>query len=387
MPFRTLRLVGRPRVVYWNNIPTPYVVARFNALHDMDCFDFEVWFTSPSEEGRSWEFDQSGWRFHYEFLPHVDTFGMRVAIPTRLLARKRPSLLVTLYAGPEYVAGIVAAKAGGSSVALWVESTESHEWIRRRAWKEALKRWLFQRVDAIYTTGPDGEAYSRRYAGRITPVVWVPHSTDVGAFAAAAADRLRVEELRSGHRWDGVVFMYAGRLHHDKGLEYLLRAFGHVQAATTVELTLVLVGGGPAEGALRSLSLRLGLRNVHFEAFVSPAELPELVAAADVFVLPSLGDTYALVVDEAMAASVPVIATSAVMEIGMRIQDGENGYIVQPRDEGALAARMMILAEDEGLRRQFGSKSQRIAIGKNAGQWAHDFARASFDVLVERRRR
>ena len=61
----------RPYVVYWNNIPAPYMVERFNALHDRRAVDLEVWFSERTVADRSWRIDESEWRFRYRYLPRV----------------------------------------------------------------------------------------------------------------------------------------------------------------------------------------------------------------------------------------------------------------------------------------------------------------------------
>ncbi len=56
-----------PRVVYWNNIPSPYMVERFNAVADRGAFEFEAWFNDRIESDRSWNVDESSWRFRFFF--------------------------------------------------------------------------------------------------------------------------------------------------------------------------------------------------------------------------------------------------------------------------------------------------------------------------------
>ncbi len=86
----------------------------------------------------------------------------------------------------------------------------------------------------------------------------------------------------------------------------------------------------PEDGTLRQACAARGIRNVSFVGFIQKRELPRYYALADVFVFPTLGDPYGLVVDEAMACGLPVISTSAAGEIHDRVEDGVNGYIVPP---------------------------------------------------------
>ena len=137
-------------------------------------------------------------------------------------------------------------------------------------------------------------------------------------------------------------------------MDYLLRAFGQLQRRSDQEVSLLLVGDGVDERELRATSAALGLRNVVFAGFKQKPELPAWYALADVFVFPSLGDPYGLVVDEAMACSLPVISTTTAGEIGSRLADGIDGYLVPPRDSSALFRRMAALAGDPGLRLRMG---------------------------------
>ncbi|AER56169.1 hypothetical protein DSC_07590 [Pseudoxanthomonas spadix BD-a59] len=57
----------RPFVVYWNNIPSPYMVERFNALADRNPFEFEAWFNDRIHSDRSWTVDEAAWRFRYRY--------------------------------------------------------------------------------------------------------------------------------------------------------------------------------------------------------------------------------------------------------------------------------------------------------------------------------
>ena len=97
------RAAIRPFVIYWNNIPAPYMVERFNALADRDAFEFEVWLNDRIEADRSWEVDEDSWRFRHHYLPSTCLFGRTQHWPLPVLGR-RPDVLVSLYAEPAFVA-------------------------------------------------------------------------------------------------------------------------------------------------------------------------------------------------------------------------------------------------------------------------------------------
>jgi glycosyltransferase involved in cell wall biosynthesis len=373
----------RPRVVYWNNLPTPYMVERFNAVADRGQLDFEAWFSARTAPDRSWRVDEGSWRFRHRYLHGVGRDQWRIEMPTGLLGRRRPDLLVSLYASPSLVLGRFLARAGGTKVAFWTEVTFD-AWEPRRAWKEALKRRLFSSVDGVITVGEDGRHFAESYGAARDRIWFAPHAIDVDRIAAAAAAaRDSREDARKRIGASGCTFIYVGRLwEYGKGLNYLLDAFGEISRDDAVRVTLILVGDGPDEGRLRGRVDALGLQNVIFTGFQQADALPELYVAADVFVFPTLGDPYGLVLDEAMACSLPLISSSAAGELDLRLEDGRNGLVVPPADAPALAVAMSVLARDPARRAQMGAESRRMVEGRTPERWAQDFERAVRGILA-----
>jgi glycosyltransferase involved in cell wall biosynthesis len=372
----------RPYVVYWNNIPAPYMVERFNALAERACFDFEAWFNDRTQPDRSWDVAESTWRFPHRYLPSVRIAGGRLRLPTPLLGR-RPDLLVSLYAEPVFLAGWALARLRGSKTCFRVLMTHD-SWVRRSALKDTVKRLVFGCVDAIETPGHDGRAFAIRCGASPEKVFIATHTVDMPHFVGVSrATRAHGRvQLRQRLGLKGCVFLYVGRLWAGKGVEHLIEAFHRVQGSSAESVSLLLVGDGPAEMALREACRARGLRNVAFAGFVQKEELPRFHAAADAFVFPTLGDPYGLVVDEAMASGLPVISTSAAGEIHQRVLEGVNGYVVPPADSQALARRMLALARDAGARESMGKKSRTLIAGNTPQAWARDFERLVHAVLA-----
>jgi glycosyltransferase involved in cell wall biosynthesis len=180
----------------------------------------------------------------------------------------------------------------------------------------------------------------------------------------------------------GVTFVYVGRLWAGKGLSYLLDAFDGLQARDVGEVSLLFVGDGRDEDELRARARAQGLRNVVFSGFQGDDVLPRLYAASDVFVFPTLGDPFGMVVLEAMACGLPVIATTAAGEIAERVAEGVNGFLVAPASSDQLLERMTVLAGDEDLREAMGAASVRKAARQSPDAWADAFERALDKILA-----
>jgi glycosyltransferase involved in cell wall biosynthesis len=357
------------------------MVDRFNALVDRGNLEFEAWFSRRTEPDRTWAVQETTWRFPHRFIQGVGLGQGRIELPTRLLTRGRPDLLVTLYASPSFLLGRLLALAGGVRVAFWVEVTFD-AWVRRRRWKEAVKHAVFPGVDGVLTPGEDGRAFAAQYGVPESKIFIVPHVIDVERFSAASSiARLERNTLRARLGVVGCTFLYVGRLWSGKGLDDLFNAFGVVHQRIEAPMSLLIVGDGPEEARLRRLAANLDLPNVRFAGF-RHEDLPDVYAASDVFVFPTLGDPYGLVLDEAMACGLPLISSSAAGELSLRLEHGRNGFIVPPHDVGALADAMGEMVPDPDQRARMGAESALKVVGRTPQRWAVEFERAVSSVLL-----
>jgi glycosyltransferase involved in cell wall biosynthesis len=298
------------------------------------------------------------------------------------LLGRRPDVMVSLYAEPAFICGWVIAKLRGVKTGFRVLMTHDR-WITRHPFKEALKRVLFRRVDAIETPGEEGKAFALRYGVPADRVFIASHTVDIAHFKDAVLVKGSVRDaLRRELGLEGVTFLYVGRLWWGKGVHHLLDAFASVQHRCAEPVSLLLVGDGVEEAQLRRACAERNISNVVFAGFQQRTALPRYYALADVLVFPTLGDPYGLVVDEAMACGLPVISTSAAGEIHDRIEQGRNGYIVPPEDTAALTEPMLHLARHPEMRTRMGQLSIEKIQGHTPEKWAEDFERMALDLLA-----
>jgi glycosyltransferase involved in cell wall biosynthesis len=192
----------------------------------------------------------------------------------------------------------------------------------------------------------------------------VHNAVDLDRFRAAEAPRLRTE-LTGGE--DRPVVLTAARLDEQKGHPVLFRA-----AAELPEALFVLAGEGPRRAALQELAAELGIADrVLFLGHRT--DIPELLAASDVFALPSLYEGSSLAVLEAMAAGRAVVS-SAIGGTDELLTDGEDGLLVAPGDSPALAAALRRLLGDGELRAELGRAARARA--------ERDFSRGAMEGRV-----
>lgn len=150
---------------------------------------------------------------------------------------------------------------------------------------------------------------------------------------------------------DRPVVFTAARLDPQKGLDILVQA-----AAEVPEARFVVAGDGRARGDLQAAIVERGLED-RVVLLGHRNDIPSLLAASDVFVLPSLYEGSSLAVLEAMAAGKAVIA-SRIGGTDELVVDGESGLLVAPSDPAALGAAVRRLLADAELRRQLGSAAR-----------------------------
>lgn len=116
-------------------------------------------------------------------------------------------------------------------------------------------------------------------------------------------------------------------------------------------------------------------------------ELSHYYAIADIFVLPSLSEPWGVVVNEAMASGLPIIATEMVGAVGDIVENGINGYVVPAGNPEALYEAMKRLIENEGLRKEMSEQSRRIIKSWTHKQAVEGFLSAITDAVWQRRKK
>jgi len=219
---------------------------------------------------------------------------------------------------------------------------QAGRWARR-----TYIRWALAYSDGVVTVTEDLRSRALALSGRQGHVI--PHGLKL-----RDAHRLEPAAARAalGLPRDVPLVLFVGRLLALKGVHHLIRAMVEV-GARCPDARLVVVGGGEELPSLTRLGGELGLADrVVFAGERSHEDVIRFMRAADVFVLPSLTEAFGIVLLEAMSCGLPVVASN-VKGIPSLISDGQNGFLVPPRDEGALARTITRVLTDPEERAVF----------------------------------
>ena len=240
---------------------------------------------------------------------------------------------------------IVAAKRRGLPVLVRGDSQlATPRSPARRALKALLYPGLMRVFDAALYVGQRNRAYYRRYGMSEARLFHSPHCIDAQRFQAGATGeaRARVRQIL-GVAPDEKLVVFVGKLVATKRPFDLIDAI----AKSPVEgrPAAMFVGSGPAEAELRARAQTLQTP-AHFLGFCNQSRMPAVLAAADLLVFPSQGETWGLVANEALACGLPILLSDAVGCAPDLAADARVGRVFPTGDVDALAKAMSaMLAE------------------------------------------
>ncbi len=237
---------------------------------------------------------------------------------------------------------------------VWGQGLDIYKpWLLKKQWS----RLVLGNADAIVALTNHMKTEMQNICNR--DIYVIPNGVDCSRFDSISRKRARsILGIKDNEK----VILFVGRLSRGKGVEYLIRAMGLIYC-NNKDAKLVLVGDGKERKELEQLTAALNIDDVtHFVGIVSNERIPEIMVASDIFVLPSLSEGFPIVIIEAMAARLPIIATK-VQGLPEIIIEGENGFLVEVRDSKGIADKALMLLDNDELQRMI-SNNNREAVEK-----------------------
>jgi glycosyltransferase involved in cell wall biosynthesis len=212
-------------------------------------------------------------------------------------------------------------------------------------------RRLLAASDAHVAVSSDLARRARSLHGFTGPIEVIPLGMPGPRATPASREALGLER-------DAIYVAAVGRLVRRKNLAGLIAA---LEQLGREDVHLIVIGDGPERARLQAQAEAAGLgRRVQFRGFVPEETKLQLLAAADLFALPSLHEAFGLVYLEAMHCGLPVIAAQPGGQEDY-LEDGRTGFLVAPDDGDALIGALRRLVGDPALRARIGQHNRRLA--------------------------
>ena len=239
----------------------------------------------------------------------------------------RPDLILSVQLGLRTaLAAAYRRRRKNVRLILWAtlsrHTEEERNWVRR-----AVRRWIVQQVDGAFVNGRGGEEYLRMlgFSGR---VYTIPYAIEELPFHSDSyAPRERVRRL-----------MYAGHLVPQKGVRTFCAVLNQWCAAHPERsVHFAIAGSGPEERAIRTMATAQNLSIAIYQT-MPQQQLATHYRQADLFVFPTLGDEWGVVINEAMLAGLPVLGSIYSQAVEELVDEGRNGWLFDALDEKSIYA-------------------------------------------------
>lgn len=358
------------KITVVSNLIYPLRVPLFNYLSQNKDYNFIFIFLRKTLGNRRWNIEREDIKFKYLVSPSVeipikgkDYFALifNPLILFDLIKTKADVFISIGWAYPANWLVFIFARLTGRKFILWNEST-----LNEDSWRRNLSRWLIELIvkysDAFLSSGIKAKEYLVSLGADANKVTVLGNAIDNELYKRECKSFLGKSALKKNLKitTDDFVVTYIGRFERVKGLDLLLEAFqASVQANT--KLKLLLIGYGPLkeelEGKIKDLELEGKI------TLLGPFEREELIkyySISDLVILPSYSETWGYVVNEALASSVPVVASSAVGSAIDLIQNGKNGFIFRKGDKKALSDTILKVSRDKYLQKELRSNCYKM---------------------------
>ena len=340
-------------IVIISNIPAPYRVDFFDYLRkNYTDYRFTILYSSKNEDNRSWEIDtekmQNSIFLESKTIKIKKKLDIRyVHIPwgvEKTLKELAPDVVVGSEYNPTILLALHYCKHHKIPFVSWTDGTLFSErnfgkvqlWSRKHVIKQAdsyIASSTKSKEAQIYYGAPEEKCHISFLTVDFDEYTQKPQGKSTGKI------------------------LCVGSLIERKGVDLLLNALAEVQA----DYELYLAGTGSEKTTLEAQAKELKIADkVHFLGQLNRMELLEQYKSSDLFILPTREDCFALVILEAMCSGLPIICSRYADGAYDLIEEGKNGFIIDPYDKKIFAATIERVLRDEKLQKTMQKQSEQI---------------------------
>ncbi len=331
-----------------DSIITPYEIARYNAINEVLSGNLIVWFQAETDSNRHWK-ELPKPNFKFEVLKDrpirlvgkdIHTFHINPEVLKKLGAIKNDleKVIICGWDSLTYWQAAYYCKRNLIPFTVWSGSTV-HEKSWRRVVFMPIIKWIIKNASEYIAYGTRAKKFLHTLGAPLDKIKIFYNSVDVEYFSEKAVElaprRDSLREKLSIAKSD-YVFLYIGQLITRKGIRDLLSAF----SSQTAHIKLMVIGTGPLDHLVKEAQVATKPGQITYLPHLEYFELPQYYVMSDCLILPSHEEVWGLVVNEALASGVPVIASDAVGATDDLIFNGKTGYTYEAKNISSLLNRM-----------------------------------------------
>jgi glycosyltransferase involved in cell wall biosynthesis len=325
------------RVAFLANFIAPYQQAFFEELEGL-VDDLRIFVSTPMEANRRWD---PSWGELQVTVQRSLTFKRRsshpkgytetafVHFPYDTLPRLigyRPDVVISAELGLRTIQAAIYAKIARRRFVIRVTISEETELGRGRL-RRGIRRILLHAADAVVVHGASGSRYVHSLGAPVDKICAVPHTIPIQDFSRVEHTRPEAVRYR---------LIHVGQLIERKGILEFLDclaewALAHPDAAVDV----AFAGDGPLEREIHSFKTPSNV-TIELVGPVTYSDLPDLYGRFGILLFPTLADSWGVVVQEAMAAGLPVLGSMRSEAVVELVDDGATGWVFNPDDRAQM---------------------------------------------------
>ena len=321
-------------VILTNFVP-PYRVPVFKALQEK-VGNLYILVSTTTEPNRFWQVDLRSlhlirqrcfsWAIKHKYHKKIKEKSiLHIPYDTMLwLHRLHAKFILSGEMGARTIQALLYKKIFAKDAIVVVHADLSEVTERKQGGlRSFIRKWIIRQADGIIVNGSSGRRYIRSLGGNENEIFVVPYTTDIYPFA-------KIPRTEPSH----IPFelIYVGQLIERKGLVPFIETLVRwCQTHPSRKIRFTLVGDGPLRNKLAKIKTPQNLV-LNFTGFIPYCDLPNIYARTDLLVFPTFADTWGLVVNEALAAGVPVLGSLYSQAVEEMIEDEVNGWTFCPDD-------------------------------------------------------
>lgn len=377
------------KVLLLQEILPPYRIPLFNKIVNLKDVDLYVLlFSSAMKNKPEWMRLEYNCNFQVEILKGIPlrlNYERHLHINYNLFMRIfkiKPDVIILCGFYLTSFQAFIFSKMINIPIIIWTESNKYTE-DNISLLKKQIRRYMLKKADSIISAGSMATEYLELLNKQpLFQKVYVGYNTVDNSYYYESMLNLKENGKLSKLKYAQKIILYVGQLIERKGLWELINAYKSLNE-TRKDVALILLGNGPLLNPLKEFCNENDIKNVYFEGFVHQDEIVEFYAIADIFVLLSHYDCNPLVIFEALACGLPIVASYQVGNTPEFVLNDKNGYVVDGKNTAEVVTALEAIINNPEKQKQFGAYSKKLSHNSNNDKTASVFYQAIKETLQD----